>query len=37
MKNCNSAERLANSILQASTEQGNQHNIELPFDKRTLA
>jgi CRP/FNR family transcriptional activator FtrB len=33
----NSAERLANWILQAGSEQGNQHNVELPFDKRTLA
>ena len=33
----NSAERLANWILQADSEQGNQHNIALPFDKRTLA
>ena len=33
----NSAERLANWILQADSEQGNQHNVALPFDKRTLA
>jgi CRP/FNR family transcriptional activator FtrB len=33
----NSAERLANWILQTGSEQGNQHNVELPFDKRTLA
>ena len=33
----NSAERLANWILQAGSEQGNQRRIELPFDKRTLA
>jgi CRP/FNR family transcriptional regulator, transcriptional activator FtrB len=33
----NSAERLANWILQAGSAQGNQRNIVLPFDKRTLA
>ena len=33
----NSAERLANWILQAGSEQGNQRRIELTFDKRTLA
>ena len=33
----NSAERLANWILQTGSEQGNHHSIELPFDKRTLA
>lgn len=33
----NSAERLANWILQTGSEQGNQHSIELPYDKRTLA
>ena len=32
-----SAERLANWILQADAHQGNQRNIELAFDKRTLA
>jgi CRP/FNR family transcriptional activator FtrB len=33
----NSAERLANWILQTGSEQGSHHSIELPFDKRTLA
>lgn len=33
----NSAERLANWILQTGSHQGNQHSIELTFDKRTLA
>jgi CRP/FNR family transcriptional regulator, transcriptional activator FtrB len=33
----NSAERLANWILQTGSEQGNQHSVALPFDKRTLA
>ncbi len=33
----NSAERLANWILQTGSQQGNQCNVELPFDKRTLA
>jgi CRP/FNR family transcriptional activator FtrB len=33
----NSAERLANWILQTGSEQGSQRNIALPFDKRTLA
>ena len=33
----NSAERLANWILQTGSEQGNQYSIEIPFDKRTLA
>jgi CRP/FNR family transcriptional activator FtrB len=33
----NSAERLANWILQADAQQGNQRSIELTFDKRTLA
>jgi len=33
----NSAERLANWILQADAEQGNQRYIELAFDKRKLA
>lgn len=33
----NSAERLANWILWANSQQGNQHSIELAFDKRTLA
>jgi CRP/FNR family transcriptional activator FtrB len=33
----NSAERLANWILQTGSEQGKHHSIELPFDKRTLA
>jgi CRP/FNR family transcriptional activator FtrB len=32
-----SAERLANWILQADVQQGNQRSIELMFDKRTLA
>jgi CRP/FNR family transcriptional activator FtrB len=32
-----SVERLANWILQADSLQGNQHCIELTFDKRTLA
>jgi CRP/FNR family transcriptional activator FtrB len=32
-----SAERLANWILQADALQGNQRNIELTFEKRTLA
>jgi CRP/FNR family transcriptional activator FtrB len=32
-----SAERLANWILQADLQQGNQRSIELAFDKRTLA
>jgi len=32
-----SAERLANWILQADVQQGNQRSIELTFDKRTLA
>lgn len=32
-----SAERLANWILQADAKQGNQRNIELAFEKRTLA
>jgi CRP/FNR family transcriptional activator FtrB len=32
-----SAERLANWILCADAEQGNQRNIELAFEKRTLA
>jgi CRP/FNR family transcriptional activator FtrB len=32
-----SAERLANWILQADSLQGNQHSVELTFDKRTLA
>lgn len=32
-----SAERLANWILQADAHQGHQRNIELTFDKRTLA
>ncbi len=32
-----SAERLANWILQADALQGNQRNIELTFDKHTLA
>ena len=32
-----SAERLANWILRADAQQGNQHNIELAFEKRTLA
>ena len=33
----NSAERLANWILQAKARQGNASSIELSFDKRTLA
>jgi len=33
----NSAERLANWILQANAQQGNHSNIALTFDKRTLA
>ncbi len=33
----NSAERLANWILQADAMQGNQRSIELTFDKHTLA
>jgi len=33
----NSAERLANWILQTGSEQGNQRSVALPFDKRTLA
>jgi len=33
----NSAERLANWILQAGSQQGNLRSIELTFDKRTLA
>jgi CRP/FNR family transcriptional regulator, transcriptional activator FtrB len=33
----NSAERLANWILQTGSEQGNEHSVALPFDKRTLA
>jgi CRP/FNR family transcriptional activator FtrB len=33
----NSAERLANWILQANAKQGNSNSIELTFDKRTLA
>jgi CRP/FNR family transcriptional activator FtrB len=33
----NSAERLANWLLQTGSQQGNQHSIELTFDKRTLA
>ncbi len=33
----NSAERLANWILCTDARQGNQHSIELTFDKRTLA
>jgi CRP/FNR family transcriptional activator FtrB len=33
----NSAERLANWILQANAQQGNRRSIELAFDKRTLA
>jgi len=32
-----SAERLANWILQADAKQGNHRNIELAFEKRTLA
>jgi len=32
-----SAERLANWILQADAKQGHQRNIELAFEKRTLA
>jgi CRP/FNR family transcriptional activator FtrB len=32
-----SAQRLANWILQADARQGHQRNIELSFDKRTLA
>ena len=32
-----SAERLANWILRADAQQGHQHNIELAFEKRTLA
>lgn len=32
-----SAERLANWILRADRQQGYQHNIELAFEKRTLA
>ena len=31
------AERLANWILKADSLQGNQHSVELAFDKRTLA
>ena len=31
------AERLANWILQAAAQQGNQKSIEMTFDKRTLA
>lgn len=33
----NSAERLANWILWANSQQGNQRSVELAFDKRTLA
>jgi CRP/FNR family transcriptional activator FtrB len=33
----NSAQRLANWILQAKAQQGNASSIELTFDKRTLA
>lgn len=33
----NSAERLANWILLADSQQGNQRSVELAFDKRTLA
>jgi CRP/FNR family transcriptional activator FtrB len=33
----NSAERLANWILRAESQQGNQRSVELAFDKRTLA
>jgi CRP/FNR family transcriptional regulator, transcriptional activator FtrB len=33
----NSAERLANWLLQTGSEQGNQHSIAMQFDKRTLA
>ena len=32
-----SAERLANWILRADAQQGHQHNVELAFEKRTLA